>query len=50
MAKLDIYTVIEGTDNWPLIETLEANTDQQVLELAETLYGSNEAYHWTNPY
>ena len=50
MVKLDVYKVIEGTDDWPLIATLEAETDAEVLDLAEENYGSNNAHHWTNPY
>lgn len=49
MAKLDIYQPVEGQDDWPLIDTLEAETPEAVIELAERVYGSND-YHWTNPY
>jgi hypothetical protein len=50
MLKLDIYQVIEGTDNWPLIDTLEASTKEKLFDQAESKYGSNNNYHWTNPY
>jgi hypothetical protein len=47
--KLDIYKVIEGTDEWPLIDTIEADTAKECIEIAESRYGQDE-YHWTNPY
>lgn len=49
MFKLDIYKVIEGTDDWPFVETIEAKTEKECFELAEEQYGQDD-YHWTNPY
>ncbi len=49
--KLDIYKVVDGTDNWPVIDTIEGDTPEACIEKAELEYGSNgEHYHWTNPY
>ncbi len=50
MKKLNIYEVIDGTDKWPLIETIEAETSEECIDIAETKYGSDNEYHWTNPY
>lgn len=51
MRYLDIYRVIEGTDNWPLIETIEAETDQECIEIAEERYDYNDnTIHYVNPY
>ena len=49
MKKLDVYEVIDGQDNWPLVGILEGETDDEVIALAEEKYGSDQ-YHWTNPY
>ena len=49
MRKLDIYKVIDGSDDWPLVATLEARTDEEVIAKAEELYDQDN-YHWTNPY
>jgi hypothetical protein len=56
MKKLDIYKVTDSdgiiSDHfmaWPLIATLEADTADEVLTLAEQNYSMDE-YHWTNPY
>jgi hypothetical protein len=49
--KLDIYKVVDGTDNWPLIETIEADTAEACIDKAEEEYGPNsDDYHWTTPY
>ncbi len=48
MFKLDIYKVIEGTDDWLFVETIEAKTEKECFELAEEQYGQDD-YHWTNP-
>ncbi len=49
--RLDIYQVIDNTDNWPLIETIEADTEDECIDKAEAEYGFNSGdYHWTNPY
>lgn len=50
MKKLDIYKVIDGKDDWPLVETLLGETNEEVLHLADMKYGLSEKYHWTNPY
>jgi hypothetical protein len=47
--KLDIYEVEEGKDDWELVETIEAETGKECLEMAETKYNI-EQFHWTNPY
>lgn len=49
MYKLDIYEVIDGTDNWPLIDTIHGETAEECIEMAELEYGSNNEYHWINP-
>ena len=49
MMELKIYKVIDGHDDWPLVEILEGETDDEVIALAEEKYGSDQ-YHWTNPY
>ncbi len=49
MFKLDIYEIIDGSDDWPLVDTLEAKTEEDVLTEAGDLYGEDN-YHWTNPY
>jgi len=48
--KLDIYEVVEGTDNWEKIETIEKETEEECHEYAEYEYGSDGKYHWTNVY
>jgi hypothetical protein len=47
--KLDIYKVVEGTDNWPKIDTIEADTAEECISQAEDKYNQDD-YHWTNPY
>ena len=47
--KLDIYKVVDGTDQWPLVEIIEANTEAECIEIAENKYGQDE-YHWANCY
>jgi hypothetical protein len=48
--KLDIYEVVDGTDNWPLIDTVYGETEAECIENAEAKYGPNaDGYHWTNP-
>ncbi len=48
--KLDIYKIIDGTDDWPLITTIEADTKEECQEIAERDYGPDECHHWTNCY
>jgi hypothetical protein len=51
MLKLDIYKIIDGTDKWPLIETIEAETEEEIFDIVDEKYGPNaDEYHWTNPY
>ncbi|MBX3004581.1 MAG: hypothetical protein KF821_01990 [Anaerolineales bacterium] len=47
--KLDVYQVIDGTDNWPLVDTITGSSPEECLDAAEGKYGSNNEYHWTNP-
>ena len=47
--KLDIYEVVGGTDEWPLVETIEAETVKECIDRAEESYDQDK-YHWTNPY
>ncbi len=45
--KLDIYKVIDGTDDWPIVDTIHGETPDDCDEMAESQYGSNDEYHWT---
>jgi hypothetical protein len=47
MYYLKIYQVIDGADNWPLIDTIEAETEQECIDEAERMYNSDN-YHWCN--
>lgn len=47
--KLDIYRVIDGTDDWPLVDTIVARDADLCISLAEINY-SSDSFHWTNPY
>ena len=47
--KLDIYRVIDGTDDWPLVEIIVARDADLCINLAESIYDPDQ-YHWTNPY
>lgn len=47
--KLEVYEVIDGTDNWPLVKTIIACSPQACIDEAERDFGSNNEYHWTNP-
>lgn len=49
MYKLDIYEIEEGTGEWDIVETIEAETVKECLDLANDKYDT-ENYHWTNPY
>jgi hypothetical protein len=47
MYKLDVYKVIDGTDDWPLIDTIYGNSPEECEEKAEDKYGPNpDGYHW----
>ena len=46
---LDIYQVIDGTDNWPLVRRIEADTPEMCIEIAGVEYPGDDM-HWTNPY
>ncbi len=46
--KLDIYQIIDGSDDWPKIDTVYGNTEQTCLDYALRKYGQEE-FHWTNP-
>ena len=48
--SLAIFEVIEGSDEWPLIDTLTGETPEACTAKAERKYGSNNGYHWTYPY
>lgn len=52
MYKLNVHRVIEGTDEWPLVKTIEAETPEKCIELAEDEFGpgGGDEYHWANPY
>ena len=52
MYRLNIYRVIDGTDNWPLIDVVEGETPEECIEKAEEKYGygGGDEYHWANPY
>lgn len=47
--ELEVYEVIVGTDNWPLVETIEGTSEEDCLNKASSKY-DQENYHWTNPY
>ena len=47
--KLDVYKVIDGTDQWPIIRTFYGDSESQCVVQAEYNYGSNDGYHWTQP-
>jgi hypothetical protein len=47
---LKIYKVIDGTDDWPIIDIITGTSEQDCIDQAEQKYGSNNDYHWTNPY
>ena len=48
MKNLEIYKVIEGTDNWPLVDTIVKETAEECLAEADLIYAGDD-YHWTNP-
>ena len=46
---LKVYRVAKGTDNWPLVEIITGESEQECLDKASHKYDQDE-YHWTNPY
>lgn len=46
--RLNIYEVIDGQDDWPMVGTVYANTPQECLDEANSSY-DQDLYHWTNP-
>lgn len=46
--KMEVYQVIEGSDDWPLIDTVYGATKKECEEKAEEKYGANaDDKHWT---
>ena len=49
--RLDVYQVVDGTDDFPMINTLYGATPQECEDAAEDLYGPNaDDKHWTTAY
>ena len=46
---VDGYTVVDEGAEWELVETIEAETEEQCFAEANSKY-DQENYHWTNPY
>jgi hypothetical protein len=46
--RLEVYRVVEGSDLWPLVETIVACDPKDCIAEAERKYNQDE-YHWTNP-
>jgi hypothetical protein len=46
---LKVYKVIDGSDNWPLVETIVACDPDDCITEAEKKYGQDDEYHWTMP-
>jgi hypothetical protein len=47
--KLDIYHVVKGSDKWPLVDSIIADSEDECIEEAELGYNQDE-YHWSWPY
>ena len=47
--KLNIYQVVEGSDEWPLVETITAKTSDDCIAQAEMEYDTDQ-YSWSNPF
>jgi len=48
MYKMTIYRVIEGSDDWPVVDIITGDTWVECIHKAERLYNQDE-YHWTTP-
>lgn len=46
--KLAVYRIIDGTDQWPLVETIVACDPADCIADAERKYNQDE-YHWSYP-
>lgn len=45
MVELKIYKVIDGQDNWPLVDIITAENQEEATDKAIYEYGQDE-YHW----